>query len=125
MLVPLENPAATVKGKAPKFGKPILVDLDKRGMRSIDRAGDHYRIVAGLVADTGKVALYRWSGWDGEKPALIAVTVPPSMSPEAMIVLPGGAGVVLLSDDGVDYGIKCGSPGKATQKFRSLTVRNP
>jgi hypothetical protein len=51
--------------------------------------------------------------------------VPPSMSPEALVILPGGVDVMLLSDDGVDDGIKCGNPGKATQTFRRLTVRVP
>ena len=37
LIVPLENPEDVVTGKAPRFGVPSRLGLDKRGIRSIER----------------------------------------------------------------------------------------
>jgi hypothetical protein len=124
-LVPLENPAAVIRGKPPKFGTPILLDLDGRGVRSIDRVGDHYMIVAGPVGDVGTFALYRWSGKRKDKPVSLPTTLPGAHAFEALMALPGTKDILLLSDDGVDDGIECGSPAKASQKFRALRLETP
>ncbi len=122
VLVPLENPSAVLAGEAPRFAPPLLLDLDKRGIRSIDRVGDHYVIVAGPTANVGSFDLYRWSGNANDKPVLLPGSLPAGHAFEALVAIPGTRDrkLVLLSDDGVDDGIKCGKSGKAAQKFRSM-----
>jgi hypothetical protein len=124
LLVPLENPSAVVAGEPPRFASAILLDLGKRGIRSIDRVGDHYIIVAGPTGNTGSFDLYRWSGGATDKPVLLPASLPAGHAFEALVSIPGTKGkkAVLLSDDGADDDIKCGKPGKAGQKFRSLGI---
>ena len=126
-VVPLENPRAVVLGKEPaKFGKPILLDLEGRGIRSIDRVEDGYVIVAGPVADVGHFGLYRWTGKEGDAPALSSQAVHSRLSPEAAIAIQGTRQILLLSDDGaLSQGVACGDPAKAAQRFRALRVTLP
>jgi len=51
-----------------RFGAPIELDLDRRGIRSIERVGAAYLIVADPSADRGSFALFRWSGQSGDPP---------------------------------------------------------
>lgn len=126
VLLPLENPAEVVNGKKPRFGAPMLQDLNGRGVRSIERVGDAYVIVAGPVADTGSFALYRWSGNAPEAAVLQPTSLPDDFAAEAMLGLPGGTDLLLLSDDGSrNAAADCGSPGKASQTFRALRLNLP
>lgn len=101
LLVPIRNPGPVVSGnQKPDFGVPILLDLGKRGIRSIDRGGGAYWIVAGPVADAGSFALYKWSGVATDAPALTGVAFPPRFSPEALVVMPDTDFALALSDDG-------------------------
>ena len=48
LLIPLENPADVIDhGQRARLGAPIELDLGQRGIRSIERVGDAYVIVAG------------------------------------------------------------------------------
>ncbi len=71
ILVPMTNPIKVLKeGEQPEFEKPILLDLEGLGIRSIEYvSGTHaaYYVLAGPKCD-GKVFLYRWSGKTGEAP---------------------------------------------------------
>ena len=70
LIVPLENPDEVVmSGAHARFGAATQLDLGGRGIRSIERVGDFYLIVAGPPADAGTFALYRWSGKAGEAAA--------------------------------------------------------
>lgn len=124
-VVPLKNPAEVVQGDRARFDTPILLDLAGRGIRSIDRVGDHYLIVAGPVADAGTFALFRWSGSARDAPAL-QYELPSGFSPEALVPVAGSKDVDLLSDDGsTQAAVACGSATKAKQMFRTIRVRLP
>ena len=125
LIIPLENPAETVRGERPKFGAPITLDLNKRGVRSIDRIGDHYLIIAGPVKDNKPFGLYRWSGKPGD-PARQLFEIEGGLHPEALVPVPDSNDVVLLSDDGdISTKFVCGSPKKRTQAFRTRRVQAP
>lgn len=124
-LVPLTNPDAVIQGGQAKFDRPILVDLNGRGVRSIDKVGNEYMIVGGPVADTGTFVLFRWSGDPAEPPKMV-LELPAGYFPEALLSVPEVNEVDLLSDDGSRQSeAACGSAAKAQQQFRALRVRIP
>jgi hypothetical protein len=125
LIVPLENPSEVVEGKKAKFGAPIELDgIEKRGIRSIERVGSEYLLIAGPTADAGTFAIYRWSGNAGDKATPIAVDLK-DLRPEALFATAGG-GLQLLSDDG---GVKVGAEDckdlddESKQSFRALVVK--
>ena len=126
LVIPLDNPAEVVRGQRAKFGPAIELDLDRRGIRSIDRVGSGYLIVAGPPDNHGSFALYRWSGNSGDAPTTVAGIDLQGLRPEAMFAQAAPAGSVeLLSDDGgvrVDGG-DCKQLPAARQTFRTLTVK--
>jgi hypothetical protein len=124
LVVPLENPADVVAGMRARLGAPILLDLDRRGIRSIDLVGSAYEIVAGPTADRGRFALYRWSGAAADAPVLAADVDLGDLRPEALFAVPATSRVQLLSDDGgiVVDGRECKKLAAKRQVFRSLTV---
>lgn len=125
ILVPLTNPAAVIRGSQAKFDRPILVDLNGRGVRSIDKVGNEYMIVAGPIAEAGTFALFRWSG-DPATPPKMALELPAGYFPEALLSVPGFQEADILSDDGSRQPeAACGSAAKSQQRFRALRVRIP
>ncbi len=99
-LVGLSPPAdAAVAGGAPATAAVSTLDLGKRGVRSLERVGERYLIVAGSVEDGGKPpAMLFW--WDGAE----AVTPGPDVSlagvtPEALFAWSDGT-VHILGDNG-------------------------
>ena len=103
LLVPLDNPEDVVAGKAaPVFGSPILLDLGGRGIRSIEYSDlrKEYLIAAGAYDDSGRFALYRWSGGSADQPAEIPGIDLQGLRPEALAIAPGAPRALLLSDDG-------------------------
>ncbi len=123
LLVPIENPRDLLSHRPAKIGTPIELPLGGRGIRSIERIGSHYVIVAGPPADEGSFALYRWSGAPVDKPTLLAVDLQ-TLRPEALFQIPGTRSVQVLSDDGgVELGgTACKKLPKAQRSFRSLTL---
>jgi hypothetical protein len=124
LIVPLENPSEVVEGKKAKFGAPIeLEGLDKRGIRSIERVGSEYLLIAGPTADAGTFAVYGWSGNAGDKATPIEVDLK-GLRPEALFAT--SEGLQLLSDDGA---VKIGGDDckdlddESKQSFRALVVR--
>ena len=125
LVVPVKNPRQVVKGKKPKFGKPIRLDLDSRGIRSIERVGSGYLIVAGPPDNDGSFALYRWSGMDHEAPKELRGIDLQGLHPEALFAIPQTNMVQVLSDDGgvKTAGIDCkDQPDESKQSFRSVTI---
>lgn len=124
LVVPLENPADVVDGKRARLGAPIVLDLDGRGIRSIELVGTAYEIVAGPATDRGRFALYRWSGAAADAPVLAADVDLGDLRPEALFAVPSTPRVQLLSDDGgIEVGGKaCKKLAAQRQTFRSLTV---
>ena len=113
-----------IAGSRARFGAPIELDLDRRGIRSIERIGANYLIVAGPSADRGSFALFRWSGQSGDQPTPVTGSDLKDLRPEALFALPGSNRAQLLSDDGgvVIGGIECKKLPEANQSFRSLTI---
>ena len=66
LVIPLNNPDQVIKGQRAELGLPMTLDLDGRGIRSIDLVGAGYWIVGGPTGDTGSFAVYRWSGRGGD-----------------------------------------------------------
>lgn len=125
LVIPLKNPGELISGMPAKFGPPVELDLGQRGIRSIERIGASFLIVAGPTADSGSFALFRWSGQAGEAPVALPGVALQDLRPEALFVLPQTDRVQLLSDDGglrVD-GIECKKLPPAQQSFRSLTLK--
>lgn len=128
LLVPLDNPAGLVEGREPPaLGRPIPLDLGGLGVRSIEYsdARGEYLIVAGAFDDSGRFALYRWSGRPEDRPVAIPEVDLQGLRPEALAVAPEGHAVLLLSDDGsVPVG---GNPCKdlpnpRDRGFRTMTL---
>ena len=124
LVVPLENPGEVIEGKRARLGAPIELDLDHRGIRSIEWVGASYLLVAGPTADSGSFAMYRWSGKPGDAPMLLAGIDLKDLRPEALFAIPGTNRVQVLSDDGgvmID-GVDCKKLPAGRQSFRSLIV---
>jgi hypothetical protein len=122
IVVPFTNPADVVAGRAkPRFGTPQRLDLGKRGIRSIDRVGDRYVIVAGPFGDgDNDFALFTWSGPGGQMPTRLAAALH-DLKPEAMFATANGKEVYLLSDDGTKA---CKDLTDQNQKaFRGLAIK--
>jgi hypothetical protein len=106
----LKNPVGVIENNGdPEFGETALLDLDRRGIRSMEYspADRAYYIIAGPVNDeAGNLFdLYRWTGQDGSPAARVkgfrdALTGLRDFHPEAMIIAPDGKHIRLLSDDG-------------------------
>ena len=133
IVIPMHNPAAVVeKGIMPVFGRPILLNnLGGRGIRSIDRIGERYVIIAGPhgTAANSKIkpafALFTWTGDESDtKPSMMQdVLMPADFSPEALFASEDGSTLTLLSDDGDLNGCKKADTEQKT--FRALRIPAP
>ena len=128
LIVPLENPAEVVQGQRARFGPPILIDLDGRGVRDIVPVPGGYLIVAGAYNGSGKNRLYRWAGGDAKPDRLGSIDLG-SINAEAIVTYADNANrVQLLSDDGTRNvgGTACKSIRDPMQRrFRSVWVDLP
>lgn len=124
LIVPIKNPDAMIKGKKAKFGKPIEIALDGRGIRSIDRVGKEFMIVAGPPGDSGSFMMYRWAGKASEKAQAIPGIEGGGLFPEALTAIPDSSQILLLSDDGgvKSGGVACKDREKTKQSFRAVIV---
>jgi hypothetical protein len=126
LIVSLENPKDLIKGEKAKFGLPATVDLNGRGIRSIELvSGSSYLMVAGPTADNGSFALFRWSGKSGAAAQVVPQVKFENFRPEALFAIPQTAMVQILSDDGgvTMDGMRCKDLEKSRQSFRSMTVK--
>ncbi len=131
IVVPLTNPAAVADGGAdPRFGHPERLDLGNRGIRSIERVGDRYVIVAGPFGDgDNDFTLYGWSGIPGSQPnpetGLVVGNLRPQLlfnfKPEALFATGNANEVYLLSDDGTKACKDLKDQNRKT--FRGMAVR--
>ena len=124
LIVPLLNPDRLIEGERARFGTPVELDLGQRGIRSIERIGNSYLIVAGPPADTGSFALYRWTGVPGDPARQVPGADLGDLRPEALFAIPGSGHIQLLSDDGGIRigGVECKKLPSGRQQFRGLTV---
>lgn len=131
IVIPLNNPADVVDaGKKPVFGNPRLLDLEGRGIRSIEWINNVYVIVAGPYGKAREsnikppFAVFSWSGNEADvKPRMMKkIKLPDDFSPEAVFEIPDSSNMMLLSDDGTD---KCKDADKSRKSFRALIVPAP
>ena len=131
-VVRLENPDELIAGGpdvVPKFGQTASLDLEGRGIRSLERIGDRYLIVSGGPEDDSKVgwALWWWSGKPGE--AAVKWKNQPDigdLTPEFAIELSDHRGILLGSDDGdlmKTKGLKDPEDENTDDPARSFRVR--
>lgn len=108
----LKNPiGVTELGRQPVFGDLHLLDLENRGVRSIDWTGLSpavYLVLAGPspngddeedeTAEKGEFSLYSWTG-DAQKPIRRPLELPEDFTAEALVPYPERGVVQILSDD--------------------------
>jgi hypothetical protein len=107
LIVPLRNPRELIDGGArPVFGELIRLDLGGRGIRSLERVGAEYLIVAGPSGEASaspvrpSFALFRWTGAVRQAPVFVRRLDVGSRRPEALFLDPDAGELYLLSDDG-------------------------
>jgi hypothetical protein len=101
-----------------------LKGLNGNGIRSIERVGASYLVVAGPPADKGSFALHRWSGKPDEAATRIEGVDFKGLRPEAMFAVSQDT-VQIVSDDGgvkID-GKECKDLDEAKQSFRTLVIK--
>ena len=84
LIVPLNNPASVVEGARAELGDPIELDLEGRGIRSLELVGTTYLVVAGPPPDVGSFALFRWSGDKQTDPEPLSIFLREDLKPEAL-----------------------------------------
>ena len=116
----------------PVFGKPIELDLDKRGFRDVIVLKDKsYLIVAGNADAERNCALYKWAGFEKDKPQNLNIDGIKELGAEAAIeLLDNGkatGSIQLICDDGSTVWYNDGNPSKNLdpkfKKFRSVVVK--
>lgn len=124
LVVPLLNPREVVDGKSARIGEPVLLNLHGRGIRSLERVGNEYLVVAGPIADGGTFVLFRWSGREGQPPSVWNSDPLNELRPEGLFAIPSTSQVRILSDDGgmPQNGVECKNLPKSKQSFRSITI---
>ena len=97
-------------------------------MRSIERIGERYVIVAGPSGPGTGFALFTWSGVAADKPLVIATDFGQTL-PESLFEIPGTKAVHILSDDGDEPmdGKECKKDRAPIEKkrFRAFTLTLP
>jgi hypothetical protein len=122
LVIPFTNPGAVIdRHQEPLLGKPFRLDLQGKGVRSIERIANYYLIIAGPVSDEGAFSLYRWAGGDQPAEEMTDVTFG-SLRPEAIAQVPGSQTVQILSDDGSKDCDDEASP-LSQRAFRSIDVK--
>ncbi len=125
LLAVLRNPSALLKGNPAQFGAPIELDLGGRGIRSIERVGARYVIIAGPTADSGSFALFEWTGRSMDRPSVVAGSNFGDEHPEALFDFATTGQRYSLSDDGgrMIGGVRCKDLPAGEQAFRARRLR--
>lgn len=101
LLVPLENPNDLLAGIPARFGDPILLDLQQRGVRGLGTLNDQLLIIAGSHDTADDSQLFSWPLTSPNAPPLPSLSLP-GLNPEAIEPLhdlPDSPWIV-ASDDG-------------------------
>lgn len=119
LVMTLRNPDKVRSEKA-SFGDPIFLQLGGSGIRSLERVGYEYLIVAGPAGSDGPFALYRWAGPPSTTVTLVG---PLSLRPEALYASTAGT-LEILSDDGDEKigALDCKDAVPAKQSFRGTSI---
>jgi hypothetical protein len=122
LIVRLRNAAEVLdSGETPRFGQPMLLDLDGRGIRSIEFWPERQRfvILAGPTGVQGDFSLYWWTGTAAADPEKIEAVrfsrmqLGDGVSPEAVFIETRSGTFYVLFDEGR----RAGSPS-----FRSIAI---
>jgi len=100
LLVPLKNPREVIAGQTARLGDPVLLDLDRLGIRDLAWSGREWFCIAGRPGSGGTARLYHWQ--PGESRAVrIDHTGFKQSNPEALTVFgpPEAPRLLVLSDD--------------------------
>jgi hypothetical protein len=118
----LKNPHEVVAGRPAEFGKPIKLDLGHLGIRSMERRGEDYTIVAGRHDGGQDFKLYRWAGGPEQTPQVIPGIDLADLNPEALFF--DAIGAYLLSDDGKQLiqGTNCEDLPRPQRRFRGVRL---
>ncbi len=107
LLIPLLNPEGTVFGEEKAaFGRPVLLDLGGFSVRSIEfvESLGAYLIIAGSRRGGDDFSLFTWSGREGDRALIFPCETDwmraEEFTPEAFVVFPDTAELLLISDDG-------------------------
>jgi len=103
LVVPLTNARAIVdEGDSAVFDKPLLWDLDGRGLRSMEYSARHgvFFLIAGAHDESSGFVLYRWSGRRADTPEPVCEITAAGFTPEVLIPLDDSDRLLILSDDG-------------------------
>jgi hypothetical protein len=125
LIVTLENPGEVIQGKKPAIGPVVELPLGGLGIRSLERNGDHYLIVAGPRDGDGEFRLFRWQGPGGTaKPVPLPTPDFGDLRPEALFVSPKGR-ITILSDDGgkETNGTECKDLAVEEGRFRAKAIK--
>ena len=92
------------QGATPAFDNPMLWDLDRRGVRSMEYSPRHgrYFIIAGMAGGKDRFSLYDWTGRREDAPRRV-VDIDDAggdFNPEGLIAFADRDDLLLLSDDG-------------------------
>jgi hypothetical protein len=124
LIVTINNPNGVIHCQKPEIGPVMELPLGGLGIRSIERRGDTYLIVAGPYDGNSDFRLYHWRG-PGTAPSM---PVPAAdfggLNPEALFVASKGP-IQILSDDGAHDlgGMECKDLPGAVQRFRGVAIQ--
>jgi len=126
LIVTINNPGDVVQGKKPEIGPVLELPLGGLGIRSIERNGDIYLIVAGPYEGNGTFRLFRWQGPSGTAKPIPVLTLDfGDLNPEALFISAKG-GTHILSDDGGREinGVDCKDSPVEEHRFRAITIKH-
>lgn len=100
ILVPLLNPDDILAGAPPRFGEPVLLDLDGRGVRDLVLVDQSLYLIGGGAGSGRASRLYRWSP-GGKQPQRLTLSLE-KFNAEAVVAYDVGASprLLLLADEG-------------------------
>jgi hypothetical protein len=103
LLVPLENPREVIDGQPAKFGDPIELDFQNRGVRGIEYWNERktFIVLAGGYESEIGFQIYTWAGTGKDKPVPIKGLKLTTLKPESIVLYPGDSEKFqIVSDDG-------------------------
>lgn len=117
LMVPLLNPEKVIHGETARFGEPLLLDLEGRGVRALSSWRGQYLIAAGAYAGDDPSTLYTWDGVG--KPTPIPLPAARIANPEAFFTPESRDQIMFFNDQGtilVD-GVACKKLDDPTRKY--------
>jgi hypothetical protein len=125
LIVPLLNlPQLVVGNPSPgpaRFGRPIELALDRRGIRSIESVSNGVVIVAGTTTNSGTFCVYTWSGATNqpaqERQVLFSVNQPEGLILNGPIAT--GSQIQLVSEGSSDFSSEYVTLGPVIPELRN------